>query len=121
MGGGNHRSWKHNEDWDPAEPDILPGDTVSATTNGYATIIETVGEIKPLAHNDTDVVEGTIHAPWFSPGSLLQVAAHRQRQVGGPAHRRMGVARADGVWFLVPRPVAGAAWSQRLLCTTSGR
>jgi hypothetical protein len=69
-GGGNYYSWEHYEDWNPAEPDILPGDTVSATANGYSTIIETVGEVKPQAHNDTDVVEGTIHAPWFAPGSL---------------------------------------------------
>ena len=69
-GGGTYTSWQHNEDWIPKDPEILPGDTVSATTPSYSTIIETVGEVRPRAHNDTDVVEGTIHAPWFAPGSL---------------------------------------------------
>jgi hypothetical protein len=69
-GGGNYYSWHHYEDWSPERPDIVPGDTVSATANGYSTIIETVGEVRPQAHSDTDVVEGTIHAPWFAPGSL---------------------------------------------------
>ncbi len=69
-GGGNYYSWQHNEDWNPEPPEILPGDTVSATTPSYSTIIETVGEVKPQAWPDTDVVEGTIHAPWFAPGSL---------------------------------------------------
>jgi len=69
-GTGNYRSWEHDEDWDPTEPDILPGDTVSATANGYATIIETVGEIMPRVYNDADVVGGTIHAPWYAPDSL---------------------------------------------------
>jgi hypothetical protein len=35
-----------------------------------SSIIETVGEVNPQAHNDTDVVDGTVHAPWFAPGSL---------------------------------------------------
>jgi hypothetical protein len=68
--GGRYYSWEHDEDWSPERPDILPGDTVSATTPSYSTIIETVGEVKPQAWPDTDVVEGTIHAPWFAPGSL---------------------------------------------------
>jgi hypothetical protein len=69
-GGGRYRSNEHDEDWTPSEPDILPGDTVSAIANGYSTIIETVGEIDVQVHNDTDLVEGTIHAPWFAPDSL---------------------------------------------------
>jgi hypothetical protein len=69
-GGGNYYSWFSGGEWDPEPPQILPGDTVSATTPSYSTIIETVGEVKPQAHNDTDVVAGTIHAPWFAPGSL---------------------------------------------------
>ncbi|MBN1137101.1 MAG: hypothetical protein JXM73_10965 [Anaerolineae bacterium] len=68
--GGWYYSWEHYEDWSPAEPDILPGDTVSATTPSYSTIIETVGEVEAQTHNDTDLVEGTINAPWFAPGSL---------------------------------------------------
>jgi len=69
-GGGRYASWKHTEDWTPGQPAILPGDTVSATVNGYSTIIETVGEIDVQVHNDTDLVEGTIHAPWLAPDSL---------------------------------------------------
>jgi len=68
--GGNYNSWSSGDDWVPAPPNILPGDTVSATTPSYSAIIETVGEVEPQAHNDTDVVEGTIHAPWFAPGPL---------------------------------------------------
>ncbi len=67
---GWYRSWEHGEDWDPEGPDILPGDTVSATANGYSTIIETVGEIDAQVRVDTDLVEGTIDAPSFAPGSL---------------------------------------------------
>ena len=67
---GSYRSWEHNEDWSPGEPDILAGDTVGATANGYSTTVETVGEIEAQAFNDTDVVTGTIHAPWFAPDSL---------------------------------------------------
>jgi hypothetical protein len=69
-GGGDYSSWDHAEDWIPAAPQILPGDTVSATTPSSTAIIETVGEVRAQAHIDTDVVEGTIHAPWFAPGSL---------------------------------------------------
>ena len=69
-GGGSYCSSEHYDDWTPGEPDILPGDSVSATANGYSTIIETVGEIDVLVHNDTDLVEGTIHAPWLAPDSL---------------------------------------------------
>ena len=68
--GGRYRSWEHKEDWIPGEPDILPGDSVSATANGYSTIIETVGEIEAQARAESDLVEGAIHAPWFAPGSL---------------------------------------------------
>jgi len=69
-GGGNYSSWDSGDEWDPERPEILPGDTVSATTPSYSTIIETVGEVKPQAWVDTDLLEGTIHAPWFGPGSL---------------------------------------------------
>jgi hypothetical protein len=69
-GGGNYYSWASGDEWDPGPPEILPGDAVSATTPSYSTIIETVGEVKPQAHIDTDVLEGTIHAPWFAPDSL---------------------------------------------------
>ena len=69
-GGGNYYSWRSGGEWDPEPPQILPGDTVSATTLSYSTIIETVGEVKPQVWVDTDVVEGTIHAPWFAPDSL---------------------------------------------------
>jgi len=65
---GWYRSWDQDEDWDPARPDIEPGDTVSATANGFSAIIETVGEIDARAHSNTDLVEGTIDAPW--PGTL---------------------------------------------------
>jgi hypothetical protein len=68
--GGWYRSWEHWEDWVPEQPDIVPGDTVSATANGFSTIVETVGEIEAQAWADTDLVEGTIHAPWFAPDSL---------------------------------------------------
>ena len=68
--GGRYYSWEHDENWSPERPDILPGDTVSATTPSYSTIIETVGEVEAQTHNDTDLVEGTIHAPWFAPDSL---------------------------------------------------
>jgi hypothetical protein len=68
--GGWYRSWEHNEDWDPGEPDILPGDTVAATTDAHSTIIETVGEIEAQAWIDADVVEGTVDAPWFAPDLL---------------------------------------------------
>jgi hypothetical protein len=71
--GGWYRSREHDQDWNPGKPDILPGDTVSATANGHTTIIKTVGEIDAQVYNDTDLVEGTIHAPWFAPDSLSVV------------------------------------------------
>jgi predicted GH43/DUF377 family glycosyl hydrolase len=67
---GNYYSWEHWEDWNPEQPDIVPGDSVSATANGTSTIIETVGEIEYVVDSDTEVVEGTIYAPWFAPESL---------------------------------------------------
>jgi hypothetical protein len=67
---GWYKSRDHDQDWTPGKPDILPGDTVSATANGYSTIIEMVGEIDFRVFSDTDLVEGTIHAPWFAPDSL---------------------------------------------------
>jgi predicted GH43/DUF377 family glycosyl hydrolase len=69
--GGVTDSWGwfySDEDWNPMRPDIEPGDTISATANGFSALIETVGEIGARAHSTTDLVEGTIDAPW--PGSL---------------------------------------------------
>jgi len=67
---GWFRSWEHNEDWSPNRPDILPGDHVSATTADFATDIDPIGEVNAKANNDTDKVEGSIHAPWLAPESL---------------------------------------------------
>ncbi|MFX1355212.1 MAG: hypothetical protein ACFFGP_14755, partial [Promethearchaeota archaeon] len=68
--GGWYHSGEHWEDWVPEQPEMVPGDTVSATANGFSTIIETVGEIEAGVWADTDLVEGTIHASWFAPDSL---------------------------------------------------
>ena len=68
--GGRYRTRQHEADWNPARPDILPGDSVSATAGAYSTTIETVGAIDAQAHSDTDDVEGALHAPWFAPGAL---------------------------------------------------
>ncbi|MDH4208811.1 MAG: hypothetical protein OEV76_08050, partial [Anaerolineae bacterium] len=67
---GWYGSGEHTEDWSPGQPDIQPGDTVSATADGYSTIVETVGEVEAQAFNDTDMVSGTILAPDFGATSL---------------------------------------------------
>ena len=68
---GQYKSWEHDADWAPARPDILPGDTVSAATSQYATSIDPVGVVEAQAHNDSDLVDGVIHAPWLAPNSLV--------------------------------------------------
>ncbi len=67
---GFFNSREHVADWIPAQPDIQPGDKVSAVTPAYSTSIDPVGGIDAQAHNDSDVVEGTIYAPGFAPGFL---------------------------------------------------
>lgn len=67
---GTYRSWEHNEAWSPARPDILPGDTVTATAGAFSASIAPVGEIRAQAYADRDTIEGTIQAPSLAPASL---------------------------------------------------
>ena len=65
---GHLRSWQL--EWQPEHPNIQPGDTVIATSAAETTAIDPIGEIAGTVDADLDTVVGTIHAPWFAPGTL---------------------------------------------------
>jgi len=72
MGDTNEWGWfgSWEAEWDPEQPDIAPGDTVSAAGDGLTTEVDPVGQIDAAVDLDADTVAGTIHAPWFSPQTL---------------------------------------------------
>ena len=49
-------------------PDIEPGDIVTVSAAGYTGAINPVGYMDCEVDLETDVVTGTLHAPWFSQG-----------------------------------------------------
>ena len=64
--GGWYYSWEHEGDWDPGQPDIVPGDIVSASAAGYAAVVDPVGAISGVVDLQADTVAGTIQAGWFT-------------------------------------------------------
>lgn len=61
---GYFGSWEAG--WDPEQPDIQPGDIVSASAAGETTVINPVGTIDGVFDADTELVSGTVNAPWFT-------------------------------------------------------
>ncbi len=80
---GWYYSWEHEQDWSPGQPDIVPGDTVSATAGGYEAAVEPVGTIDGAIDVAADTVAGTIHAAWFT--ETLPVACEVWVENGPPA------------------------------------
>lgn len=66
---GRFRSWEGWE-WDPQQPDIVPGDAVTATVGGEVRAVNPVGEIEAGMDLDADTITGTIRAEWFAPQML---------------------------------------------------
>ncbi len=56
------------DQWNPEQPDIEPGDIVTASAAGYTNAVNPVGEIDSVVDVEADIVTGTLHAPWFSEG-----------------------------------------------------
>ncbi len=61
---GEFYSWEWG--WDPAQPDIQPGDIVTATSAGQTTEVNPVGTIEGVFDADTNLVSGTVNAPWYT-------------------------------------------------------
>ncbi|MCB0157394.1 MAG: right-handed parallel beta-helix repeat-containing protein [Caldilineaceae bacterium] len=68
--GDSGRFASHEWTWDPAQPEIGPGDTVTGTVGGVLMTVDPVGQIVGRADYDTDTVTGQIMAAWFSPTTL---------------------------------------------------
>ncbi len=78
-----------DECWDPARPDIVPGDKIygvvdSGPYEGYAQVGEITGEVDV----DTDSITGTINAPWLilDPGEVF-VECHALGAPGGAPNK----------------------------------
>jgi hypothetical protein len=96
-----------NDQWDPAQPDIQPGDTVLAATAGYAASVDPVGTIDGVVDVDADTIAGTLNAPWFT--KLLRVRCEVWME-GGPGIDVLGV-DPNGGSFLCDLGAAG--WDVR--------
>ncbi len=86
----------HEGVWNPEQPDIAPGDFVTATTDAVTTAVNPVGTLDAVVDLDTDIVSGTLHAPWFAPQTLT-VSCEAWVE-NGPGIEVPGVA-ADGGSF----------------------
>ncbi len=65
---GWFRSHKHNPDWNPpGQPDIMEGDVVTVTADGYAAAVNPIGSIIGTADPVENLVEGTLNAPFETP------------------------------------------------------
>jgi uncharacterized repeat protein (TIGR01451 family) len=64
--GGESGFQTQEGDWSPAQPDIAVGDWVYGSTDDDSSTSARVGAITADLDVDTDVVSGTITAPWFS-------------------------------------------------------
>lgn len=98
-------------DWDPEQPNIAPGDIVTATADGLTTTVDPVGRIDAAVDLDADTVEGTLLAPWFAPQTLTVTCEVWQE--GAPSIEVPGVAANGGSftcdfgtipWDLKPGP-----------------
>ncbi len=52
-------------DWSPPSPDIVPGDFVYASVIGADTAVDPVGSIVAELDADSDIVNGSVNAPWI--------------------------------------------------------
>lgn len=65
---GNYNSNRHESDWTPSRPDLMPGDTVAGATAGASASVNPIGEIVGAINSDT--ISGAIHAPALVPANL---------------------------------------------------
>lgn len=63
-------------DWDPAPPDIIPGDEVFFSGNDGTLTQVRVGTIEGSIDADADLVSGFISLPWLPADTLLDVECH---------------------------------------------
>ncbi len=67
-GDGWFRSHDHNGDWNqPGPPDIVEGDVVTVTADGYTAAVNPIGSIVGTVDPTSDLVEGTLNAPFAEP------------------------------------------------------
>jgi hypothetical protein len=66
--GGDFGTWWWA--WDPEQPNIEPGDVITASTVGLTATVNPVGAISGTLDADADTISGAISAPWFSPLTL---------------------------------------------------
>ena len=62
------------DDWSPPSPDIVPGDYVYASVTGADTAVDPVGSITAELDADSDMVNGSVDAPWISAPITVRCA-----------------------------------------------
>jgi len=68
--GGWYYSWEHEGDWNPERPDIVPGDTVTASAAGSVAMLEfRWATINGAVDVGTTPWPATIQAEWFTQTS----------------------------------------------------
>ena len=64
-----------NYAWDPQQPDLMPGDLVTATWPGGSRTITPIGDVSGEIDLANDVVTATLNANWFAPDTLTVFCA----------------------------------------------
>ena len=67
-GDGWMMSHDYNDDWSQGQPDLEPGDRITATSISEVVTVDPVGTINGNVNLATDLVAGTIQAPFGSQG-----------------------------------------------------
>ncbi len=93
---GSFESWQWP--WNPEQPDLLPGDRITAEVSTATTTIDPVGEILGSVDADTDTVMGNISAPWLAPETLT-VLCEVWVENGPPGIQVFGVDPNGGDYF----------------------
>jgi uncharacterized repeat protein (TIGR01451 family) len=65
-GRGEFRGWEWSGAWSPSQPDILPGDVVTASTADFTREINPIRSISIEADKDAETVSGVLEAGWFT-------------------------------------------------------
>jgi len=65
---GDYGTWQ--QDWNPQNPNLLPGDRITVEVAAATTTVDPIGQIDAIVDAETDTVSGTLHAPWFDPEGL---------------------------------------------------
>jgi uncharacterized repeat protein (TIGR01451 family) len=83
--------------WNPPNPDIQPGDAVTVTSAGLATVVNPIGTVNGTLNVAADTISGTINAPFGS--TLLTVRCEVWTPNGPPPIEVQNVSANGGSYF----------------------